>query len=68
MLFLIEIHWERTQPHPDKPATDHTTYPVAARYRTAAFRKAQRQFRHQYGGNLKITDTKEQTDPAEIYS
>ena len=68
MLFLINIHWKRTTPHPDKPASGYSTLAVAARYRTAAFRKAQRSFIRKYGKNLAITDTTEVQDPAGIFS
>ncbi len=68
MQFLINIHWERRTPHPDKPAKGESTMFVQARYRTAAFRKAQRQFRRKYGNNLSITDTTEVQDPAGIFS
>ena len=67
MLFLINIHWTRRAPHPDKPASGKSTIPTAARYRTAAFRKAQRQFLHQFGTYLEITDTTEVQDPAGIF-
>ena len=68
MLFLINIHWTRRTPHPDKPSAGKSTLAIQARYRTAAYRKAQRQFRHKYGKNLAITDTTEVQDPAGIFS
>ena len=68
MLFLINIHWTRRAPHPDKPASGKSTIPTAARYRTAAFRKAQREFRKKYANHLEITDTTEVQDPAGIYA
>ena len=68
MLFLINIHWKRQVPHPVKPAAGKSTVAIQARYRTAAFRKARRQFRAKYGHNLQITDTTELQDPAGIFS
>jgi hypothetical protein len=68
MMHLIDIHWQRKTPHPDKPATGRSTYAVRARYLKAAIAKASAKFRRQYGENLLITTANEKPDPAGIFS
>jgi len=68
MIYLIDIHWQRRHPHPDKPATGRTTIPVSARYPKRAITDAKKQFRQKYGANLAITAATEKQDPAGIFS
>lgn len=66
MLFLIDIHWKRRTPHPDKPQTGRSTYPISARYPKRAIADAKRIFNRHFGTNLEITDAKERKDLAAL--
>lgn len=67
MLYLIDIHWKRRTPHPDKPQTGRTTYAIASKYPKRAINQAKKTFTNKYGANLEITDCREKQDPAGIF-
>ena len=67
MLYLINIHWRRRSPHPEKPATGKSTYPENARTLTAAKNKAIKKFNRHLGTHLAIEKTTELQDPAGIF-
>ena len=68
MLYLIQIHWTRRQPEPDRSDTGTTTYAEFARTLTTAKRQATAKFRRHYGSHLAIQSTTEKQDPAGLYA
>jgi hypothetical protein len=68
MLHLVNVHWSRRSPHPDKPAKGKTTYAEYGRTFIAARSRAVKKFNRHYGTNLAITSTSQVEDPAGILS
>jgi argonaute-like protein implicated in RNA metabolism and viral defense len=68
MHYLIDIHWTRTSPHPDKPSKGHSSYFIRDRSLTSAKVKAVKKFTEQYGNNFEITEVCEKSDPARIFT
>jgi hypothetical protein len=68
MLFLIDIHWTRRTPDPERKNTGHTTYAEFAKTLTRATSQATKKFRRHYGLHLQIERTAEKQDPAKIFS
>jgi hypothetical protein len=54
MLFLIEIHWQRRTPEPERTNTGRTTYAEFSKTLTSAKTNATRKFRLHYGNHLAI--------------
>lgn len=68
MLYLINIHWKRRTPHPDKPQTGRSTYPENARTLQAGKNKAVKKFNRHFGMNLAIENVAEMADPAGVFT
>lgn len=66
MIHVINIHWKRKTPHPDKPASGKSTYYARSKYLTNAINKSKRKFRRQFGNDLEITKAEQFNDPAQI--
>lgn len=66
MFYVINIHWKRKSPHPDKPASGKSTYYARSKYLTNAINKSKRKFRQQYGNALKITNAEQFNETAQI--
>lgn len=67
MLFLIDIHWQRRSPEPEREDSGISTYAMAGRSFAAAKSKAIRKFNRHFGLHLSISKTVEKADPAGVF-
>ena len=66
MLFIIDVHWTRRTPDPERENAGTTTYAEFAHTATRATSQATRKFRRHYGLHLQITRTAEKQPPPPI--
>ena len=67
MIYIIDIHWQRRTPTPEKAQTGFSTYAERGRNYSTAKGKAVRKFNRAFGAYLAINKVTEKQDPAGIF-